>query len=434
MKVKALFSSWVQLSGINVVVLFCSIATGVVVARSVDVATLGLFTIIQGVVRLLDGTVGLQAYQTLIKLGTNAVGSGSKREFEGLVKASLLVETASQLLACAIALATIAFFGQLLGLTSDATLWGMVYACGMILHTTGSSLAVLRIFDKFLLGSLGDIVGSVLRLSSTIVCALVGAHPFTFLLGWLAAEVISNLTTIALAWRELYKRSFGGFLRSNAIRVIRQHRDFWPTIVAANVTSTLRLTTEHGDVVLVGAVFGATAAGYLRIAKAISAAVVQLAWPINFLLGPTLTRYWASGDFDNMFRLVLTTIAASFCIFIVAVVGFLFFGSTLIGLFYGPSYVPATQVATIYMFAFALTIIGSAISPAIYAMGKPMHYTYIHVVCVIAFTVSVYVLLPYLGIAATGVGHAVYQTLWLFIGYTIVFVGIRRAKRSRELL
>jgi O-antigen/teichoic acid export membrane protein len=430
MKIRALFVNWVQLAGINVAVLLCSIATGIITARSVEVATLGLFTIIQGAIRLIDGVIGLQSYATLIKTGTSAIADGRKTEFQGLVKASIFVEMGSQLIALAVALATFAFVGPWLGLTEEASRWGLIYACGMILHATGSPLAILRIFDRFLLGSLGDACGAVLRLSSTVACALLGARPFTFLMGWLAAEVFANFLTIALAWNELRKRGFGGFIRASALDVIGRHREFWPTIASANATSTLRLTTEHGDVVLVGAMFGATAAGYLRIAKTISAAVLQLGWPIHYVLGPTITRYWTLGNFDELHALIKRTIAASFVLFVAAFVSFYFLGPRLITSFYGPSYAPAADVTTVYVFAYALTIVGSTIAPTIFAMGKPMYYTYIHLICVIAFTLSVYLLLPHLGILATGIGHAIYQTMWLIMGYVVVFTAIARAKQS----
>jgi O-antigen/teichoic acid export membrane protein len=433
MKTTAVFFNWMRLAGINVAILLCSIATGIITARSVDVAMLGLFTIIQGVIRLIDGVVGLQAYAVLIKTGTSAVVEGRKKEFEGLVKASIFVETGSQLVAFAVALATFAFIGPWLGLTEEASRWGLIYACGMVLHATGSPLAILRIFDRFFLGSLGDVCGAILRLSSTIACALLRAQPFTFLMGWLAAEVIANFLTIVLAWNELRKRSYRGIVSANAIGLIRQHSEFWPTIASANASSTLRLTTEHGDVVLVGAIFGATGAAYLRIAKTISAAVLQLAWPIHYVLGPTITRYWTSGDFNELYALIRNTIAASFALFVAAFVSFYFLGPTLITSFYGPNYAPAAGVATVYVFAYALTIIGSTIAPTIFAMGKPMYYTYIHLICVIAFTLSVYMLLPHLGILSTGIGHAIYQTMWLIMGYVVVFSAIARAKRLARL-
>jgi O-antigen/teichoic acid export membrane protein len=429
MKTRAVIFYWVRLAGINVAVLLCSVATGIITARSIEVAMLGLLTIIQGVVRLLDGVIGLQSYGTLIKMGTSAIAEGRKQEFVGLVKASIFVEMGSQVVAFAVALLTFAFVGSWLGLTEEASRWGLIYACGMVLHATGSPLAILRIFDKFFLGTLGDVCGAVLRLSWTIGCALFSARPFTFLVGWLAAEVIANLLTIGLAWRELRKRSFGWLFNANAFGVIRQHREFWPTIASANASATLRLTTEHGDVVLVGALFGATAAAYLRIAKTISAAILQLAWPIHYVLGPTITRYWTSGKFNELYALIRNTIAVSFILFVAAFVSFYFLGPTLIVSFYGPNYASAAGVTTVYVFAYSLTIVGSTIAPTIFAMGKPMYYTYIHLTCVIVFSLSVYLLLPHLGILSTGIGHAIYQTMWLIIGYVVVFSAIARAQK-----
>jgi O-antigen/teichoic acid export membrane protein len=428
MKTTDIFLNWVRLAGINVAVLLCSIVTGIVTARSVDVATLGLFTIIQGIVRLIDGIAGLQSYAALIKTGTSAIGAGKQQEFEGLVKASIVVETGSQLFAFAVALAIFSFAGPWLGLTQEAARWGLIYACGMVLHGTGSPLAILRIFDRFFLGSLGDICGAILRLSATVFCALAKAQPFTFLMSWLAAEVIANLVMIGLAWLELRRRSLGAFLHTKAFGVIRTHKEFWPTIVSANATSTLRLATEHGDVILVGAMFGATAAGYLRIAKTISSAVLQLAWPIHYVLGPTITRYWSAGNYAGLRRLIKTTIAASFGIFIAAFGAFYLLGGLLITSFYGANYAPATGVATVYVFAYAITIVGSLIAPTIYAMGKPLYYTYIHLTCVVAFTIAVYLLLPHFGILTTGIGHVIYQSLWLVMGYLIVFKAIAAAE------
>ena len=430
MKTTDVFLNWIRLAGINIAVLLCSIATGIVTARSVDVATLGLFTIIQGIVRLTDGVVGLQSYAALIKTGTSAVGAGQHQEFEGLVKASVVVETGSQLFAFAIALAVFSLAGPWLGLTHEAARWGLIYACGMVLHGTGSPLAILRIFDKFFLGALGDICGAILRLSLTIACALLKAEPFTFLMSWLAAEVIANLLTIALAWFELRRRSFREFFHTKAFRVIRNHKEFWPTIVAGNATSTLRLATEHGDVILVGAIFGATGAGYLRIAKTISSAVLQLAWPIHYVLGPTITRAWSAKNYPELRRLLKTTIAASFGIFAAAFGSFYLVGGLLITSFYGANYAPATGVTTVYVFAYAITIVGSMIAPTIYAMGKPIYYTYIHVTCVIAFTVAVYLLLPHFGLLTTGIGHVIYQCLWLVMGYLIIFKAIAHAEEA----
>jgi O-antigen/teichoic acid export membrane protein len=200
-------------------------------------------------------------------------------------------------------------------------------------------------------------------------------------------------------------------------------------VLSANVTSTLRMATEHGDAVLIGALLGATAAGYLRIAKTISAAVFQLAWPIHYVLGPTITRYWASGEFDELSRLLRNAVAASFGVFLAATVSFHFLGPALIVTFYGPNYAPATEVTTIYVFAYAIIIVGAVIAPTIFAMGKPVYYTYIHVVGVIAFAISVYLTLPRLGLLSTGVGHVAYQTVWLLIGFGIVFSSVLRAKR-----
>lgn len=417
------YLNWFRLAGTSGVILFSSLIGGIATARALGVAALGLVTIIQGITRLLEGTVGIQSYNTLIKLGTNAASSNRPQEFVALVKSSLLVELVSQSMSSAIAFGIIYFLGQHLGLSDDATYWGVIAVFGSILHSTWP-LAVLRIFDKFFLVSVFEVSGALLRLFTTLVCAYFHAHPAIFLAAWLAADIIANFSMMALATFELRRQGYPSLFFSSATDILRSHKEFWHTIFSAKVASTLRMITEQGDILLVGAVLGPTAVGYLRIAKTISFAVIQLAWPIHYVSGPTLTNYWSSEDFPGLMSLFKITIPMAIAISIMAFIPFYFAAPWLLTMFYGAKFAPASDVTIVYVVSSSLTIVGFAIMPTMYAMGRSLQYMYIHVICFVAFWLSVYLLLPHFGLLTTGIAHAIYQTIWLAIGYAIIGRGL----------
>lgn len=427
--IQKLLTYWAQLLGANVFSLFCSLLGGIVVARAVDVATLGIFTIIQGLVRLIDGTVAVQPYSTVIRFGVRALTVGQPPSFGEIFRITFIIEGLSKCLAFAVAVAVIMAFAPRLGVPDEARSWAMAYAFVIPTGVTGSAMAALRLFDKYFLGSLPQIVGGALRLTATVLCALAHAPVFLFLLGWIITEMATNVMVVAFAWREVRRRGHADVMLWGGDRPARSHPEIRSSLLAATLTNLLRSSTEQGDVLLVGAFFGPTVVGYLRIAKSVSSLLAQFGWPIHYVISPTLQRYWITRNASGVAMIVIGVIAGGTCCVLATTLIFGLEGGTIIRVLYGEKYVPAAGIATVYICAYSLMLIGAPIEDSVFALGRPSDYTRIHLVGTCVFALSVYILLPYCGWITTGLGHIFYITSWLVLGYVIIFRGFSRINK-----
>jgi O-antigen/teichoic acid export membrane protein len=170
---------------------------------------------------------------------------------------------------------------------------------------TVATSAALRVLGRFR-GLAGlTVVQAVLRLAVVVVAISLGWDLVELVTALVVAEAAGAFAMLALAesaiHRELPVRS--GF-RERMHELRPEMRRMVSFLGISNVQGTLKLATTQLDVLLVGGLGGAAAAGTYKLAKSFALPLTFVPTPYYQAIYPQLTREFELGDFGAIARTV----------------------------------------------------------------------------------------------------------------------------------
>ena len=118
---RTLLAGWGKLVSTNAASGVLQFLGFAIAAQSLEVAALGVIVLIQAYVRVIDGVFNFQSVNVLTRFLAEADHHGDAGWFRGLVKAGLLVDGLTAVLACIIAIAVLPVAGVHVGIPAIAT-------------------------------------------------------------------------------------------------------------------------------------------------------------------------------------------------------------------------------------------------------------------------------------------------------------------------
>lgn len=274
------------------------------ISRALGVEEFGRFAIIVSLVLLVDRFFDVRVGVAATTFGAQAL-EGEPRRAVGVFQLSYLIDAATGLLAFVVVAALALPLGpQLAGEGSE---WiALVYATSLLVGTLDdSSLAVLRLLDRYRLLAGYTVVIELLRVALIAVAVLV----FESLVAVAAALVIQRLIltgaglfVAARSIRAATGEPLFGRRRLDLVRDLR--RPVLRTVMATNFVSYGRLTQTQLPTLLLGALSGPLQAGLYKIGMAVGAGIGKFADPPYIALLPRMSRFFAAGDRARAGRLV----------------------------------------------------------------------------------------------------------------------------------
>lgn len=155
--------------------------------RAVGNTDYGVFLLALQYMNLIDGIVNFQSWAGVIKYGSEAIVEKREDKLAAIFKSGFIIDIATAGLGSIIALLILPTVANFMHWDSNLVLLAALFSVEILFHLEGTSIGILRLYDKFKLTAIQSIVSAILKLT------LIGGY---FLLGGRSLIVITVLYVI----------------------------------------------------------------------------------------------------------------------------------------------------------------------------------------------------------------------------------------------
>ena len=401
-------------------------------ARALGPEELGLLALIEAYARVVDRFIRLEPWQALIKYGAAALEGDRPDDFRSLLKFGVLVDAGGAACSAVVAVTFVVIAGPWLEWSEQTVQMAAVYSASLIFQLSATPIAVLRLFDRFGIFAWLEVATAVARVILFAVAFLAGAGLWTFLLLVIALSVAYSLALVLIAWRELRRQGYSGFLHARVTGVGARFPKIWSFMWSLQASFLVRRSTGDLDTLLIGALLDPGAVGLYHVAKRFGDATLKIGVPIQQVLFPDVARLWARREIQRLRRTVvqIDLIAGGLAAGMLAAIALNV--DLVLRLSVGPEYAGAALLVILQLIATTTALFGTALRPAMLSMGLQMQLLKIVIVATLGFYVTLVTLLPVLGVVGASVAHIVLNTLWLGAACLVFVRRIREEIRAGD--
>ncbi|MCT2560243.1 oligosaccharide flippase family protein, partial [Tsuneonella sp. YG55] len=247
---------------------FAAVASLVYLAllsRSLGVRDFGHFSLIFSTAQALVALAGFQTWQTMIRVGARSAMERDWSHFGRLAGLCAIIDAGGALIGCILAVVLFYGFAEVLNLNPKFVGMAFWFSCALLWARMTTSNGIVRVLDRFDLGSYVEAVVPAGRLIAAVVIVFIGASVEKFLIAW----ALFDLLSAALYWVVAWKLVPQALTRANFARwreAIGENPGIKSFFGITYASSSLDALYRQGPLLLVGLLLGTSAAGLYKLA------------------------------------------------------------------------------------------------------------------------------------------------------------------------
>ena len=300
------------------------------------------------------------------------------------------------------------FFAQDASLAFWFQIYGFIVLANVMFETASG---LLQIFDRFRVIAIATAAQSAITLALIAIIFFAKAGLTAVVLAYMIGKIVYSLSVTIAALIEARKAWGKGWWRTPLSILKDERRSLLTFAFSTNLSSTVSLVAKDSEVLWVSAFLGPVQAGYYKTALAITNLLQLPVSPLPKATFPELTREIARRNWDNV-RYVLRQGSRISAIYSVPVTLILvIFGKWLIGVTYGPEYLPTYSALVILLVGYTFVNIFYWNRVALLSLGRAVFPTIVNFTGMVLKVSAIFLLVPrygYLAFAALLAGYYFY--------------------------
>ena len=404
----------VVIRGRGIAGVFSVCATGLM-ANALSATEFGLVVLLHTYVMVIRGALNFRTFEAVVRFGIPLEDSGDEKGFRSLLRATMLIDLGSALLATLVGIMAASVAGPYLYWDAQMTGWASLYSLVILATANGTPNGILRVYNRFDALGIQFAVAPALRFVMVGLAWALDASMPVFVVAWGSAFAAGHVYMFVRGLVELRAHNHNGLWDGFRWGEIRQRDgDFWKFIRVVYWQTNIDLLPKHISVLLAGALLGPASAGLFRLAREFSTVLTQPAVTLRDVIFPDLTRSFHAQD-GGVRSVPFQAAAIAGSIGLVFVVFSMFFGKPILG-FIGEEYIPAAALLSLLLLAASFDLACASLRAAAYAIGYAGKVLNIHIVGIIVYIGAFFLLTPLMGL--TGPGMASVLASLLALGLT----------------
>jgi O-antigen/teichoic acid export membrane protein len=399
----------------NAMAAFLGFAQGILAVRLIGVTDWGLVATVITFASNINRFLTFRMSEVVVQRMGAALSENKKSQAAVTVKAAMLTEAATSLLAFLILLALTPWAA--LTLAKDIDLAPLFALYGLILLTNlaaESSTGVLQTLRQFNWIARVNMIQSAVTASLIGLAFLTGGGILEIILAFVVGKTINGLGLAFLALRELHKILGTGWWKVS-LTELPEKRGLFTFMLNTNLNGTVNLFTRDNIPLYLAALLSTTEVGYFKLALSLINLVLlpldPFIWPTYAEITQTIAR--KAWDRTRLLLRRVSLITGS----VVAVVGggLALTGWFLLPFLYGPDATPAYPALLILLVGYGFASIFQWNRPLLLALGKPAFPVIVAFLVGLVELALIFSLVPrfgYLSLAA------------ILSGYFVISIGI----------
>jgi O-antigen/teichoic acid export membrane protein len=421
---RALLLGWAKISGGNIASGLLRLAALAIATRALGVSGFGIIVLIDAYVRVIDGLVNFQSVHVMTRFLTEAQHDGHIHRFRGLVKAGLLVDGATALLSFVVGIALLLAVGPTLGISPEWVPLAMLYCVVLLTRLLGVAEATFRCFDRYWAIGLRETISGITMVLGSLLAWWLQGGVTAFVLIWMFSEILANILFVGWLIVVLRLEGVGAVHDAAAGSAVSESRGFWPLLLQTNLTFGIRTLTQHGDLLITGALLGPIPAGLLRAAKNTAALLSLVGRPLQQVASAHITRLWSEGNAHALLQYTRNIcIAAGGAGAAVAII-FIPYGHVPLAILFGEEFTGAARALAVLAAANAVYLAGVTLLPTMLTLGEGRQFLTGVLWGTAIFAIVMIASIDIAGIVGIALAHVAFNAVWALHNWRHVLIRI----------
>lgn len=271
-------SGWLFAS--NVIGAILSIVT----ANMLGVEQFGALGIIMALVSNVNRLLSFRMGDFIVRYLSDALAQQDKLKAAALVKVAGLTEAITSVVAFLVLWLVAPLGSRYIVHDESATPLVLLYGISILgMLTTETATGVLQVSNRFRGQSVINLIQSVVTGLIIIYAAITGAGIVVVTLAFLVGKLIAGIGPIWLAGKTLHQ-TLGKDWWKASLKVLPPRTELFKFGLSTNLSGTINMIVRDSELLWVGGLFNAQAAGYFKVAMSMINLVIM---PINPFISTT---------------------------------------------------------------------------------------------------------------------------------------------------
>jgi len=410
--------------------LLLSLVQSIFAARLLGVAAFGLVGIVTSFVSNVNRLFSFRMGEFIIHYLGRELTEDNRQKAGAVVKAAMLTEAVTSLVAFAALLALAPFGARYIAKDMQALPMIQLFAVSILAKLVSeTSLGILQITNHFRTQAVINVIQSVITAMLILLAFLLQGSIYFVLSAYLVGKILLGISPAILAFYYLPRHLQRGWWKT-PLSVLPPFKEIAQYTLSTNLSGTVKMLASESEPLWVGFFLDKQAVGLYKLALSIVNPLMMPITPFITTTFPEMTRSIVARLWSQLRRLLkrVTLISASWTGLVLLVM--LLLGRWLIKLFYGIEFVPAYPATMVLLLGFGFANIFFWNRSLLLSFGKaniPLYVLFSAAVVKIALGFWV---VPRWGIA----GEAILLSLYLIISTAImVYIGLRKVRQGEKL-
>ena len=350
----------------RVVAAICGIATIALAGRALGLLLLGTLILITSYTKAASGLAKFQSWQVIVRYGGHGVAHGDPEHFKIATGFAFSLDLLSGIAGMLVAVAILPFISQWVGIQPQYLWLAMLYCT--LLPTMGAATpsGVLRVLNRFDLIGWSDTATPITRAVLAVVAYITGAPFAAYVAIWYVTDLLGDLFTWFLAWRELRRTGHLEGIRPTLRPTVLPGA--WRFAIDVNLAASVQAIWGPSGRLVVGGLLGPAGAALFRVASTLADAAQKPADLLGRAFYPEIIRMDLATK--TPWKLMLRVMVLASGTAALAIGLLILGGKPLMSIVFGKAFLAAYEPLVILMLIPFLGIFSFPLTPMLYALGR----------------------------------------------------------------
>ena len=399
----------------------------IILIRLIGSFQLGVLVLAQTYMQIIDVILNVQSWKSVIQFGQDALVKKNIKRLISYIKLGVSIDVITALLGGFVAIFLSPIVGSLLHWTNEAIMCASIFSITIFSHLSGTSTALLRIFDKFHLVAIQKFITALIKVISLLIIFVYFRNMNLIMVTiiYCITDIIGNLLLVLFAVIE-YKKKYKikDVIKSKYPKDFKEFTKFtlWSTL--GDITD---IPVNYLDVFIIS-LLGTNMVAIFKVFKQCVTILKRVASAIQQAIMPQFSSLVAKGkkkrgfDIVKKIRNMILKVMLPFGLII---------GLTSIiwlNIFFGKEYADNWYILLIYLIVQIIALSFASLHPFYISLNKVKEDALIAFISNIIYLIIAYVLVKNIGMMGLVIAFAVQSGTIISIKYFHVKKSVKEVK------
>ena len=404
------------------------LAAAAIAAQALGASAFGILVLVNTARQLIGGVAKLRSKHVIMRYGARALEAKDHERFQHVICFALWLDIIGAAIVAAAIGGGMGTFATLLNIPDQYITAARIFGfCAVFVALSTSAEALLRLFDRFDVVSVQQVIAPVIQVAGGALALWQGGGFLHFMAIWFASFALSRLWLIGAALRELHRNGQLAILRLRFRHLKPPEKGLWRFVVGTNLGDALNQIRQNASVLTVGAMLDPAAAGIVRVAREIGSVPGRPTGKVLIpAVSPEIARQTAAAKQQKRHKTVWRSaaIAGGLGLGLFAVLAL--FGKPLLNSIFGPSFEAAYGVMLLFGVAGVIRMGTFTLSPLLISSGRISAVIAARICATVSQLALLGLLIPSIGYTGT----AIAEIVALLASNLILLYAVRQEMRT----